>query len=130
MDGMFMTSKEINFNAMQNRLASIWRPGKGVTFEELGDRLILFRFYHEPDLQWVIERGPWSFDNALLVMRELKAGETPTTVPLNMTEFWIQIHDLPPVFCTERVGKMLGDYVGEYIAWDERKADERVFTSV
>ncbi|CAN1776997.1 Uncharacterized protein At4g02000 [Linum perenne] len=117
---MFMTSKNINFKAMQHRLATIWRPGKGVTIEELGDRLILFRFYHERDLRWVIERGPWSFDNALLVMRELKPGDLPTTVTLTSTEFWIQVHDVPAAFCTERVGKILGDYVGEYLAFDEK----------
>ncbi|CAN1847889.1 hypothetical protein LINPERHAP1_LOCUS38706 [Linum perenne] len=54
---------------MHHHLANIWRPGKGVMIEELGNRLILLCFYHERDLRWVIDYGSWSFDNSLLVMR-------------------------------------------------------------
>ncbi|CAN1181261.1 hypothetical protein LINPERHAP2_LOCUS35282 [Linum perenne] len=117
---MFMTNKAINFNAMQNKLASIWRPAKGVTVEELGNKLILFQFYHEIDLHWVIDNGPWSFDNAPLAMHKMKMGERPETMPLNGAEFWIQVHQLPAKYCTEVVGKVLGNYVGEYMGFDDK----------
>ncbi|CAN1190174.1 hypothetical protein LINPERHAP2_LOCUS40330 [Linum perenne] len=60
---------------MHNKLASIWRPGRGVTAEDLGNKLLLFRFYHERDILWVIDNGTWSFDNAHLVMHELQEGK-------------------------------------------------------
>ncbi|CAN1821359.1 Uncharacterized protein At4g02000 [Linum perenne] len=105
---------------MQHRLVSAWRPGKGVTMEDLGGRLILFRFYHEKDLRWVLENGPWSWDKALPVMKELQTGDTPSSVPLTHADFWVQIHELPPKFCTERVGKVLGSFVGEVLNYDAK----------
>ncbi|CAN1774565.1 hypothetical protein LINPERHAP1_LOCUS13013 [Linum perenne] len=120
MVGMFMTSKAINFNIMQHSLANAWRPGRGVTMEDLGGRLILFRFYHERDLRWVLDNGPWSWDRALLVMRELRPGDVPTLEPLTHADLWIQIHNLPLKFCTERVGKVMGAAVGEVLAYDSK----------
>ncbi|CAN1779817.1 Uncharacterized protein At4g02000 [Linum perenne] len=101
-------------------MAGLWRPGKGMSVVDLGQKLILFRFYHEADLKWVIERGPWMFDYALLVLREIGSGETPMTIPLNMAEFWVQVHGLPAAFCSERVGKVLGEVVGEVVKFDDK----------
>ncbi|CAN1779721.1 hypothetical protein LINPERHAP1_LOCUS14848 [Linum perenne] len=30
---------------MKHRMAEIWRPAKGMTVRDLGNRLIIFRFY-------------------------------------------------------------------------------------
>lgn len=34
--GKFLTEKNINFNAMQNVMASLWRPKEGVEVHDLG----------------------------------------------------------------------------------------------
>lgn len=34
--GRFLTDQPINFNSMKSRMASIWRPGKGVFIKEIG----------------------------------------------------------------------------------------------
>ncbi|CAN1149593.1 hypothetical protein LINPERHAP2_LOCUS17106 [Linum perenne] len=85
--GMFMTSKGININAIQNKLVSIWQPGMGVTVKDLGNRLLLFRFYHERYIRWVLDNGPWSFNNALLITHELNSSEVLKMVPLTTTDF-------------------------------------------
>lgn len=54
---------------------------------------------------WVRNGGPWSFDNALLVLNVISPGEDPTKVPLLEIEFWIQIHNLPVGYMSEAVGK-------------------------
>lgn len=69
-------------------------------------------------MQWVINGGPWSFDNALLVMNIIKQGEDPTKVPLVEMDFWIQIHDLPVGLMSENVGKQLGNFFGHFIEYD------------
>ncbi|CAN1792324.1 hypothetical protein LINPERHAP1_LOCUS19633 [Linum perenne] len=43
---------------MKHRLAEIWRPVKGMSVRDLGNKLILFWFYHVLDLRWVIDNGP------------------------------------------------------------------------
>ncbi|CAN0905789.1 hypothetical protein LINGRAHAP2_LOCUS23867 [Linum grandiflorum] len=56
---------------MRTQLANLWKPKEGITIEDKGDGLILFRFYHPRDLRLVVEGGPWSFDQNLLVLHEL-----------------------------------------------------------
>lgn len=65
--GRFLTEKNINFNAMQNVLASLWRPKEGMEVHDLGDYRYSFVFYHTMDLQKVLEGGPWSFEQNTLV---------------------------------------------------------------
>ncbi|CAN1245105.1 hypothetical protein LINGRAPRIM_LOCUS2901 [Linum grandiflorum] len=65
----------MNFNVMRVRMAKVWQPGRGVEVVDLGGQLYLFRFFHEFDIRWVVDCGPWTFDSHLLVLHELRAGE-------------------------------------------------------
>ena len=47
--GRFFTDRSINVSVMQNTLASLWRPVKGITIKEIQPDLFLFQFYHESD---------------------------------------------------------------------------------
>ncbi|CAN1793630.1 hypothetical protein LINPERHAP1_LOCUS20057 [Linum perenne] len=67
-----------------------------------------------------MESGPWSFDQNLLVMRELKEGELPHEVDLHYADFWVQMHQMPRGFCSEAVGTALGNYVGKCVKYDDR----------
>ncbi|MBA0797120.1 hypothetical protein Gohar_007843, partial [Gossypium harknessii] len=53
-------------------------------------------FFHEVDIQRVFAGTPWFFNNHLLLLHMIQPGEIPSLVPLIFTEFWIQVHDLPP----------------------------------
>lgn len=118
MVGRFLTEKNINVKVMKTKMTDIWRPAMGITIKDLKPGLFLFQFYHLDDMQWVANGGPWSFDNALLVMNVIKQGEDPTKVSLFEMDFWIQIHDLPIGFMSEIVGKQLGNYFGMFIKYD------------
>lgn len=48
------------------------------------------------------------FDNVMLVLETIVAGEDPLKVQLWHLNFWIQIHDLHLGFMLETVGKQLG----------------------
>lgn len=61
-------------------------------------QLILFRFYHQVDLIDVMDEGPWTFDNHLLMLHELKADEDLMVVPMYTVAFWVQVYDLPRGF--------------------------------
>ena len=67
--GKFLTEKNINFNAMQNVMASLWRPKEGMEIHDLGGSRYSFVFYRIFDLQKVLECGPWSFEQSMLVVR-------------------------------------------------------------
>ncbi|CAN1812132.1 hypothetical protein LINPERHAP1_LOCUS26440 [Linum perenne] len=56
--GWLLTNKQYNLNALKNLMASIWQPGRGLQVQDIGDKLILFRFFHEKDVRWVMTNGP------------------------------------------------------------------------
>ncbi|XVF70080.1 hypothetical protein PTKIN_Ptkin11bG0132900 [Pterospermum kingtungense] len=78
--GRFFTDKSINFNAMRTRMAEIWRPVKGVHVKDSQPNLYLFQFFHEIDIQRVMNGGPSLFDNFPLIHKRLQEGDMPTMV--------------------------------------------------
>ncbi|XP_075479012.1 uncharacterized protein At4g02000-like [Primulina tabacum] len=116
--GRFLIDRSINFNAMKNRLASIWRSGKGICIKELEGNLYLFQFFHKIDMKRIQEGGPWSFDNHLLILHKLESGEIPSMIAFHEVDFWVQVFDLPIGFMSKNIGKLLGDFIGKFVAYD------------
>nr|DAD49163.1 TPA_asm: hypothetical protein HUJ06_019100 [Nelumbo nucifera] len=87
--GCFLTDRSINFNVTKHRMASIWRPRKGVG-------------------------GPWTYDNHVLLLHHLKPGEIPNQIHLFHVDYWVQVYDLPVGFMSINVGKQLGNFIGEF----------------
>ncbi|KAK6151616.1 hypothetical protein DH2020_014251 [Rehmannia glutinosa] len=123
--GRFLSDRQVNFSSMKNMLASIWRPVKGVFIKDLGPNLFLFQFFHELDIARVQSNGPWTFDNLMLITKRLHVGEQPSKVLLFHVELWVQVYDLPFGFMTEKVGKSIGNYIGNYV-----EADQHSFSGV
>ncbi|CAN1803823.1 hypothetical protein LINPERHAP1_LOCUS23731 [Linum perenne] len=105
---------------MKLRLAEVWQPGRGIQIQDLGNRLILFRFFHAIDLNWVLDAGPWNFNGYLLLIRKLNQGENPLTVPLVSTEFWLQVHGLTHGFFSESIARIIGNFAGEFVRYEDR----------
>lgn len=116
--GKLITEKNINFQDMQNVLASLWRPSEGVEIHDLGGQRFSFVFFHVFDLQKVIEGGPWTFEQNLLVYHKLEEGEDPHLVPLHKMDIWLQIYDLPTGMLSERILQSIGNYVGTFVKTD------------
>lgn len=90
----------------------------GINIKEIKSGLFLFQFYPKDDLVWVKNGGPWSFDNALLVLNNIALGEDPTKIQLTSVNFWIQIHDLPIGLMSESIGRQLGNFFGTFLEYD------------
>ncbi|XP_060960598.1 uncharacterized protein LOC133031177 [Cannabis sativa] len=118
--GKFLTNRTFDFDAMRHTLASLWQPGKGVYVKELDTNRYLFQFYHEIDIQTVIDGSPWTFNRMPLVFYRLKRGEDPRVVPLHELDMWVQLHDLKYGFMSEWVVKHAGNYVGTFIKSDPK----------
>lgn len=112
----FLSDGYADFSAMQQTLAALWRPGKGVYMKELETNLYLFQFYHEVDVKRVMDGCPWSFNRRALIMRRLIEGENPRAVELNHIEMWAQIYDLKVGFMSERIITEIGNTIGKFIA--------------
>ena len=58
---------------------------------EVGSNLFQFKFKSEFELDWVVRRGPWSFDNQVLMLRQWQPGMTAANVKFDPMALWTQI---------------------------------------
>lgn len=121
--GKFLTEKNINFQAMQNVMASLWRPREGMEIHDIGGFKYSFVFYHIMDLHKVIEGGPWSFEQSMLVYEKLNGGEDAQSIVLNGMDIWVQVYDIPTGLISENILRSVGMYIGQYIKTDSNSFD-------
>ena len=62
---------------------------------EVGDGLFQFKFSMESQLNWVINNGPWSFDNHILLLRRWEKGMTAFSVKFLTIPIWVPVWGLP-----------------------------------
>ena len=74
----------------------------------MGERLFQFRFKLESQLTWVLDNGPWSFDNKLLVLRRWERGMTANLVTFPTLPIWVQVWGLPFDLINEEAGWEIG----------------------
>ncbi|KAL8533770.1 hypothetical protein ACS0TY_009969 [Phlomoides rotata] len=53
--------------SMKNMMATIWRPMRGVTIRSIGEGRYLLQFFHSLDVQRVMTRSLWFFNNHPLI---------------------------------------------------------------
>ncbi|MCH94705.1 hypothetical protein A2U01_0015670, partial [Trifolium medium] len=117
--GRFLSNRPIHVNSMKATMADVWRPVKGVKIKEATTGLFLFQFSHELDMEEVLQGGPWTFDNHILIVERVQLGMQIENIPLNHVNFWVQVHNLPAGFMAEKVGKKLANYIGEFVEYDK-----------
>nr|GMD36157.1 uncharacterized protein LOC109167503 [Ipomoea batatas] len=117
--GRIMTEKIVKFTFMRDTMASVWRPRYGIAAKDLQNNTFLFQFFHELDMQRALEDGPWSFEQNLLVLSKIHPGMPPASMPLDTTEFWVKIHDLPLGFFSKKYAKAIGNFIGAYVCSDD-----------
>ncbi|TXG70717.1 hypothetical protein EZV62_005652 [Acer yangbiense] len=68
----------INREAFRSLIAKIWKVQQGVEIEVISNNIYAFHFQSVDDRRKVLLGGPWSFDDALIVLEEL-AGKGAIT---------------------------------------------------
>ncbi|XP_019168953.1 PREDICTED: uncharacterized protein LOC109164862 [Ipomoea nil] len=120
--GRFLTTKLVKLDFMKQVMASVWQPVRGVQVTEIQQGLFLFVFYHRTDIDYVLDGGPWGFENNTLVCREVVAGTVPGDVELNSIDMWVQLHGLPMGYTSDTVLEQAGNFIGKFVKHDERFA--------
>ncbi|XP_074373435.1 uncharacterized protein LOC141713759 [Apium graveolens] len=116
--GKFLTDSHIDYQAMQHKMVSLWRSGRGLYVKQLDSNRFIFQFYHEIDIKRVIDGNPWTFGRFHLVMERLKDGDNPRTVEINKIDLWVQLHGMSTFFMSQRVATDIGNYIGSYVDGD------------
>lgn len=70
----------------------------------------------------MLEGGPWTYDNHLLILHKLAAGEIPSAIPLFFVDFWVQVYELPVGYMSMNIGKQLGNFIGEFVEYDNNNS--------
>ncbi|PNY16121.1 hypothetical protein L195_g012831, partial [Trifolium pratense] len=117
--GRFISDKAIHFNSMKVRMAELWRPVGGVTIKETSEGKFLFHFAHPLAMEAVLNGGPWTFDNNMLILEQLHLGMQVESIPLFHVNMWVQVHDLPMGLMKEKVGIPLANYIGSFVEYDK-----------
>lgn len=89
----FLSDRPIHVKSMKACMADIWRPIKQVMIKEATDGRFLFQFSHQLDMEAALTRGPWTFDNQLLVLEKVWVGVQIYNIPLYYVDFWVQVHN-------------------------------------
>ncbi|VFQ97337.1 unnamed protein product [Cuscuta campestris] len=116
----FLTERPINFTAMKNTMASLWRPDEGMVVRDLGDGIYVFQFGAMAELERVLDMCPWTFNNQALILDRLKGYNDPRDVPLHSMFIWVQVHGLKRGFFSERVAQRLGNEIGDFMESDPK----------
>lgn len=114
--GKLLSDRPADFDVVRNMMAGLCRPGKELYVKELESNLYLFQFFHEVDIQRVLEGTPWIINKIPLIIERLKEGENPRTLALNTMVIWVQVYDLKPGCMSDRVLKKVGAYIGTYVS--------------
>ena len=101
---------------MQQTLAAIWKPGRRVFIKELDDNRFIFQFFHEFDIQRVVDGSPWYFNRKALIISRMSQDGNPRSVLLNTLDMWVQVYDLEIGHMNSSTLKAVGNYLGKFIA--------------
>ncbi|XP_075656761.1 uncharacterized protein LOC142626918 [Castanea sativa] len=122
--GRFLTTQPYNQRVVKSLLIAVWRLGSDLRIVDIGEGLFQFKFALESQLKWVINNGPWSFEDHPLVLRRWERGMTAALVIFQTIPMWIEIWGLPFDLLTEETSRDMGRGLGEVV-----EIDTTIFTS-
>ena len=118
--GKFLGSRYYNQRAAKNLLRSVWKMGNDLKIVDVGEGLFQFKFSIESQMKWVLDNGPWSFENQLLVLRRWEKGMTPRSVKFTSVSMWVQVWGLPFDLINEDAGRDIGSGLGRVVDVDSK----------
>jgi hypothetical protein len=119
--GRVMVNKPIHLATLEARLGPIWEPKYQMTLILMEDNKFMVQLYSKADLSRILDRSSWLLDKNMIILKKVAVGEDPMTLPMNTTEIWVQVHQLPFGFMDEKVDALVGSHVGKMIRFDEEK---------
>ncbi|KAK3218313.1 hypothetical protein Dsin_012283 [Dipteronia sinensis] len=126
--GKVLANKLINREAFRRVLLRIWKVIEGITIEVGSENTFMFQFQNLEDWRRILTGGLWSFDNFLIVLVEPSGNRDIVNMKFNKAAFWVQIHNVPLLCMTKRIGQFLGSMIGDVEEIDEG-ASETVMAS-
>lgn len=74
--------------------------------------LHFFLFTDKRELERVLSMEPWTFNNALIALKEVDGVNKGDVGEFRHTRLWVQVHNLPSEGMIEEIGQIIGDDIG------------------
>lgn len=111
--GQVLSRKPICRGGLLKIFKNVWKDN-GLRVGGLGDGKLIFEVSSEAIKARILKGCPWSFDKALMVLADANGMGSPTSIPLTVENFWVQVHGLDPDDMTIGVGKLADRCLGHY----------------
>ena len=93
--GRLIACKTINRNKIKAILSKAWKTTSGVSMNDVGDNLFLFRFNTEDGRQTILDLALWFVEGFLLVLKPCSTFTPICNIDFTWSPFWVQVHNLP-----------------------------------
>lgn len=108
----FLTKRALNIEAIAKMFNPIWRSRNGFKVKKEDDHIVLITFDNKEEMDKIIKTEPWSFDKHLVVLQRYDKDIDLVDMKFNMTNFWVQVHDIPVRFRTQKVAEKICEVIG------------------
>ncbi|KAL2928887.1 UDP-N-acetylmuramoyl-L-alanyl-D-glutamate--LD-lysine ligase, partial [Bienertia sinuspersici] len=116
--GTLLTDTPYNPEAFKNTMRSLWKPSRGLVVREIENNIFVFQFFSKADREKVLDQGPWSFDDRLLLLKEDKKGDHPTEMKFNITRFWVKAYQIPVDRRKKLMAMAIANRMGVFVDFD------------
>lgn len=99
---------------------------------EVGANLFQFKFQSKFDMNRVLMRGPWTFDNQLLMLQRWRKGMNMGNIKWTHASLWVQIWGAPFNIASPQVAREVGNKLGvvEDVERRLKQDDQNLFMQV
>lgn len=110
--GHLFQNPSINFQALQIAMRKVWR-NDNVVVKPLENGIYSFTYSKEEEKNRVLNGGPWSFSNNLLMLKTWELDISPHCYEFNKCAFWVRILGLPLKWKSEAMVTKNASMVGQ-----------------
>lgn len=100
-------------------MRSAWRLNKGMVVREIENNVYMFQFFTLADKLKVLNEGLWTFDGALLLLKEVEDGIKPSEHVFDEVRLWVKVEDVPLNKRTKSMAVKIATSMGKFVEFDE-----------
>ncbi|KAK2655326.1 hypothetical protein Ddye_008378 [Dipteronia dyeriana] len=105
--GKVLSGKKVNRDVFNGLIEQLWSSIGKVEIELVGDNIFMFYFRKLEDQNRIWQRGPWHFDNSLIILEKPDGLGDISKLKFNQVGLWVQIHNIPIMCMNRRTAKWL-----------------------
>lgn len=98
--------KQLNLEGFKVAMGKAWQCGS-FSIQKIDDRFYQVFFGTQETVDFVLNQGPWNFENSLVMVRPFHLGSGREDLDLSKEYFWMLLTGLPRICYTLDVAKKL-----------------------